>query len=96
MNIKIFTFYNTNNYGALLQGLCLKEFLRENFNLKIEFARYIPKKLFFREIYKPLITKNPFIFYQFLKKSYYFSRWKKKFNLYNIIFRFLKNCNDQS
>jgi hypothetical protein len=81
MNIKIFTFHYTNNYGALLQSLCLKEFLRDNFNLKIEFARYIPKKLFFREIYSPLITKNPFVFYQFLKKNYFLSKWKKKMNL---------------
>ena len=81
MNIKIFTFYNTNNYGALLQGLCLKEFLRENFNLKIEYARYLPKKLIFREIYRPLITKNPFKFYQSLKKNYNLSKWKKKMNL---------------
>mgnify|MGYP000232815897 CR=1 FL=1 len=81
MNIKIFTFYNTNNYGALLQSLCLKEFLRENFNLKIEYARYLPKKLIFREIYRPLITKNPFKFYQSLKKNYNLSKWKKKMNL---------------
>ena len=59
MNIEIFTFYYTNNYGAQLQSLFLKEFLEENFNLKIEYARYTPKKLIFREIYKPLITKNP-------------------------------------
>ena len=79
MNIKIFTFHYTNNYGALLQGLCLKEFLRENFNLKIEFARYIPKKLFFREIYRPLITRNPFIFLLnlgFGKLNFFFHRLK--------------------
>ena len=81
MNIKIFTFHCTNNYGALLQGLCLKEFLKENFNLKIEFARYIPKKIYFKEIYRPLITKNPFKFCQFLKKNYFLNKWKKEMNL---------------
>ena len=81
MNIKIFTYYYTNNLGAQLQSLFLKEFLEKNFNLIIEYARYLPKKLIFNEIYKPLITKNPYQFYQFLKKSYYLSKWKKKLNL---------------
>ena len=46
MNIKIFTFHYTNNYGALLQGLCLKEFLRENFNLKLNSQDIYQKKFF--------------------------------------------------
>ena len=81
MNIKIFTFYYSNNYGALLQSLCLKEFLEENFNLKVDYARYLPRKLLFREIYRPMITKNPSKFYQFLKKSYCLGKWKTKMNL---------------
>ena len=94
MNIKIFTFYYTNNYGAQLQCLSLKEFLQENFDLKIECARYVPKKLLFREIYRPMIRKNPFKFYQFLKKSYYFGKWKKKMNL--LPPKFTKEINNPS
>ena len=69
MNIKIFTFYYTNNYGAQLQCLALKEFLQENFDLKIECARYIPKKLLFREIYSPMITKQSIQILSILKKK---------------------------
>ena len=81
MNIKIFTFYYTNNFGAQLQSLSLKKFLEDNFNIKVDYARYLPIKLFYREFYKPMITGNPSRFYQFLKKNYCFGKWKKKMNL---------------
>ena len=68
MNIKIFTFYHTNNYGALLQSLCLKDFIEENTNSKVEYNPYQPKDLIFKEIYRPLITKNVFKFLNVLKK----------------------------
>lgn len=35
-NIKIFTFFYTNNYTALLQALSLKEFLTTSFNLEVD------------------------------------------------------------
>ena len=57
MNIKIFTFYYTNNYGALIQGLSLKEFLEKNSKLKVDFAQYQPKNLLQREIYRPILKK---------------------------------------
>ena len=44
MNIQIFTYYYTNNYGAQLQSLALKEFLEENFQANVNYSRYQPKK----------------------------------------------------
>jgi hypothetical protein len=35
-NIKIFTFFYTSNYSALLQALSLKEFLTTNSNPEID------------------------------------------------------------
>jgi hypothetical protein len=78
MSIKIFTFYYTNNYGALIQSLSLKEFLSKNFDKKVEFARYQPKKLLFREVYRPIIKKNLIDSFKNLMKSYRLSNWKKK------------------
>ena len=35
-NIKIFTFFYTSNYSALLQALSLKEFLTTSSNLEVD------------------------------------------------------------
>ena len=77
MRLKIVTYYYSNNYGALLQSLYLKEFLEKNFEHEVSFSRYIPKKLFFREHYKPLLKKNLKLFLQNLNKFWKIKKWKK-------------------
>ena len=64
MNIKIHTYFYGNNYGALLQSLCLRNYLSNKFNANVEFNKYQPKKFLYREEIKPLIKKN--LFYSFL------------------------------
>jgi len=81
MNIKIFTFYYTNNYGALIQALSLKEFLLKNSRAKVEFETYQPKKLLYREIYRPILKKNLIEAFYNIIKSYRIRTWKKKKNL---------------
>ena len=81
MSIQIFTFYYTNNYGALIQSQSLKKFLEENTDLNVHFAQYQPKALLYREIYRPIITKNLAVSFKNLIKSYKLKNWKTKKNL---------------
>jgi hypothetical protein len=81
MNIKIFTFYYTNNYGASIQALSLKEFLSKNYEADVNFSTYQSKKLLFREIYRPIIKKNLIDAFKNIIKSYRLKNWKKKNNL---------------
>ena len=77
MSIKLYTFFNTINYGTLLQSLCLKNFIENTTNIKIVYDKYQPKKLIFAEVYRPLITKNLFKLKNTLKKNYKIYKWKK-------------------
>ena len=77
MNIKIFTFYYTNNYGASIQALSLKEFLSKNSEADVNFSTYQSKKLLFREIYRPIIKKNLTDSFKNIIKSYRLKIWKK-------------------
>ena len=79
MNIKIHTYFYGNNYGALLQSLCFRNYLSNKFNANVEFNKYQPKKFLYREEIKPLIKKN--LFYSFLqfKKFLKLRSWKKKY-----------------
>jgi hypothetical protein len=56
--IKVITYNNTTNYGALIQCLCLKQFIEENYKHSVKLNKYHPSKLVFAEKYRPLITKN--------------------------------------
>ena len=49
MIIKLFTYYYTNNYGALLQSLCLKSIIEENFDSRVEYNSYQQKDLILRK-----------------------------------------------
>ena len=80
MSIKIHTYHNTINYGALLQSLSLKTFIANSTDLKVSYDKYQPKKLIFVEIYRPLITKNFFKFQNTLKKNFRIYKWKIKAN----------------
>ena len=77
MNIKIFTFYYSNNYGALLQALSLKNFLSKNSKAEVNFSTYQPKELLFREIYRPIIRKNLINSIKNIIKNYRLKIWKK-------------------
>ena len=81
MSIKIYTYYYTNNYGALLQSLCLKTFIENYTRKKIYYDRYQPKNLMFSEIYRPLITKNFYKFFGVLNRNIKIRNWKKKLGL---------------
>ena len=81
MNIKIFTFFYTNNYGALLQALSLKEFIINNSNAEVDFANYQHKDLLYREIYRPIIKKNLIDSFKNVIRSYRLKVWKKTKNL---------------
>ena len=78
MNIKIATFFFGNNYGALLQCFYLKKFIKENFEKKkVNFFRYQPKELIFREEYSPIIKKNPLKVFDGLVRFRRLRKWKK-------------------
>lgn len=74
MNIKIFTFFYGNNYGALLQALSLKEFLINNSNAEVNFAKYQPKDLKNKNILFYLVYYLykifSFIVYKFFNKNF--------------------------
>ena len=80
MKIKIATYYFGNNYGALLQSLYLKTFLKESFNTReVDYFSYQPKKLIIREELYPIIKKNPKRFCDGLIRFYNLRKWKKIF-----------------
>ena len=79
MNIKIATFFFGNNYGALLQSYYLKKFIEETFSdKKIDFFKYQPKELIFREEISPMIKKNPLKILDGLIRFRRLRKWKKK------------------
>jgi len=94
MSIKIITYYYTNNYGALLQSLCLKTFIENYVEEKIFYARYQPKKLMFSEIYRPLITKNLSKFSGVLIRNIKIRAWKKSLGLKKPIYK--KNSENEA
>jgi hypothetical protein len=94
MSIKIYTYYYTNNYGALLQSLCLKTFIQECTESKISYSRYQPKKLMFSEVYRPLITKNFSKFLGMMRRNINMKIWKNKINLEKPIYNKIE-INDQ-
>ena len=79
MKIKIHTYFYGNNYGALLQSLCLKTYLIKQFKANVEFNRYQPKKFIYREEFKPLIKKNLYHSFLGFKKFFKLRHWKNKF-----------------
>ena len=64
MFIKIFTYHNTINIGAILQSRTLKDFIEKETSIYTEFDQFQPKKILYAEYAKPLITKN---YYKFKK-----------------------------
>ena len=77
MIINLITYNNSTNYGALLQCLCLKDLIEENFNCLVKLNKYHPSKLVYAEKYRPLITKNFNKFLGTAKKNLNVYFWKK-------------------
>ncbi len=78
MKINIITYHWSNNLGALVQSLSLKNFLEKNFRIHIEFNSYLPELLIKRERNSQLNLQNlPFLFSIIQKKINLFN-WKKK------------------
>jgi hypothetical protein len=96
MKVEIITYYYSNNYGAVLQAESLKKFVTSNSNYSVTFSKYTPKKLFFREHYKPLLKKNIFHFIQSVKKYFAMKKWKKKNNIEKPIHNKITLNNDLS
>ena len=55
MLIKIFTYHNTVNYGALLQSRILKNFIKNSVSSNVMYSKYQPKEILYAEHYKPFI-----------------------------------------
>ena len=79
MRAGIITFFWSNNIGALIQSISLKEFLNNNFEkIEFEFENYTPKELVLRENNSQLKTLNPIKYIKALKKNIYLDKWKKE------------------
>ena len=75
----ISTYYYSNNFGALFQAICLRDFVKKINNKDINFNPYQPFKLFYQEIIRPMLTKNLKVSLLLLKKNLklFFCRKKK-------------------
>ena len=94
MKINIHTYFYGNNYGALLQSLFLKTYLKNQTSAIVEFNKYQPKKLLFREEFKPIIKKNLIHSFFSIKKFFKFRKWKNKYIETRPITKFIKNNNE--
>ncbi len=77
----ISTYYYSNNFGALFQAICLRDFVKKINNQDINFNTYQPFKFFYQEIVRPMITKNIKQSFLFLKKNLKLFSWRKKNNI---------------
>ena len=78
MKINIITYHWSNNLGALVQSLCLKKFLEENFENSIEFNNYLPERLIKRERNSQINSVNFSFLIQVIQKKINLYFWKKK------------------
>lgn len=77
MKIKIVTFYWSNNLGALIQSLSLREYLQLNFGYETSFNDYLPKKLILRERMSQISKANSKYIFQLILKKINLYKWKK-------------------
>ncbi len=78
MFIKIFTYHNTINIGAILQSRTLKDFIEKETSIYTEYHHFQPKKILYAEYVKPLITKNFYKFKNTIFKNFKIYNWKRK------------------
>ena len=70
MKTEIVTFYWSNNYGALLQAVTLKEYLKKFHNQDVSFNNYLPKKLIYKENISQLNRNNLKFILRIIQKKY--------------------------
>ena len=76
MKTEIVTFYWSNNYGALLQAVTLKEYLKKFHNQDVSFNNYLPKKLIYKENISQLNRNNLKFILRIIQKKYLLYKWK--------------------
>ena len=81
----IITYFWSNNIGALIQCISLREFLNKKLPIDFEFENYMPNELVVREKISQTKTYNPVKFIKAYKKNLYLDNWKKKLLNYQII-----------
>ena len=74
----IITYFWSNNIGALIQSISLREFLKNKITPNFQFETYIPNELVVREKNSQLKTLNPIKYFKAYKKNLYLDNWKKK------------------
>ncbi len=78
LNQIITTYYYSNNFGALYQAICLRDYIEKINCEKVSFNSYQPYSLLYNELLKPLKTKNFNKFIFSLKKNIKLFFWRKK------------------
>ena len=69
--VGIITFHWSNNFGAILQALSLRFYMKNNFKLDVEFEKFMPHSIIKRERMSSIRNKNIQLFYLGLKKKFY-------------------------
>ena len=84
----LITYFYSNNFGAILQAMSLREFILKRFNTDVHFTKFQPKSFLFHEILKPMMRKRPSIIYEVLKKNIKLYFWRSKNNIpFDVFFK---------
>ncbi len=78
MNFEIITFYWSNNPGALIQSISLREFLKTEFKKKVKFNRFMPHDLIAAERKSQINRSNLKLLINILNQKRNLFNWKKK------------------
>ena len=78
MKYEIITFNWSNNLGALIQSISLREFINSELSYKAKFNRYMPKNLILAERRSQFNKKNFKFIIDKLKQKIHLFYWKKK------------------
>jgi hypothetical protein len=76
--VGIITFHWSNNFGAILQALSLRSYMKNNFKLDVEFEKFMPYSIIKRERMSLIRNKNIQLFYFKLKKNFISYYWKRR------------------
>lgn len=77
----ISTFYYSNNFGALFQAICLRDFIKKINSQDVNFNSYQPLKFLYQEILRPMLTKDIKQSFLVLKKNIKLFFWRRKNNI---------------
>ena len=78
MSLEIITFYWSNNPGALIQSISLREFLKSQFKKRVLFNRFMPGDLILAERKSQLNKSNFRLLINILNQKRNLFNWKKK------------------